>query len=61
MRRFEGVRNIDCDFDHSIDGNRAFLNQLFHRSAIQELHGDEGTAAFFGDLINSADVRMVQR
>ena len=61
MRRFEGVRDVDGDFDHSIDGKRAFLNQLFQRPAIQELHGDEGTAAFFGDLINGADVGMIQR
>ena len=60
MRRFEGVRDVDRDFDHAIDGKRAFLNQLFQRFAIQELHGDEGAAAFFGDLMNGADVGMVQ-
>jgi hypothetical protein len=31
------------------------MHQQFQRFAIQELHGDEGTAAFFGDLIDGAD------
>ncbi len=59
--RFECVRYIDGDFDDSLDGKRVFLNQVFQRFTIHELHGDERTPAFLGDLINRADIRMVER
>jgi hypothetical protein len=34
MRRFEGVRDVNRDLNHAIDGKRAFVNQLFQRFAI---------------------------
>ena len=36
-------------------------DQVLQRHAIQELHGDEHAAVFFADVINGADVGMVQR
>jgi hypothetical protein len=61
VRGVQRVDNVDCDFDHPIDGKRVFLHQVLQRFTLQELHGDERTAAFFGDFINCADVGMVQR
>ena len=61
VRCFESLGDVYRDFEHAIDRKRAFLKQLFQRFAIQELHRDEGTATFFGDLVDGANVGMVQR
>ena len=60
VRRFQGVRDLDRDFYHAIDRKQAPLNQVFQRLALQELHGDERSAAFFGDFIDRGDFGMVQ-
>ena len=61
MRRFQSFRQVDSDFDHSFDGKRALLNQVLQCFAIYEFHGDERAATLFGDLINRADITVVQR
>ena len=59
MRRFQRVGDVDSDGGHPIDGKRTLLNQLLQRFAVEELHGDEGSTTFFGDLINGAYIGMV--
>jgi hypothetical protein len=36
------------------------FEQVLQRSTVQILHGDERFSVFFSDVINRADVRMVQ-
>jgi len=61
VRRIQCIGNINGQFNQPIDGKRALLDQVLQGFAIHELHGDEGATALFGDLINRADVGMVQR
>ena len=61
VRRFECVRHLDGDFNHPVDGKGVSLNQVLQCFAVHELHGDERTPAFLGDLIDRADIGMVQR
>ena len=37
------------------------MNQVLERLALQQLHGDEGPAVRFVDLMNRADVGVIQR
>jgi hypothetical protein len=61
MRSFKRVGDVDGNGDHSIARQRTRLDQLLQRFPVEELHCDEGAAAFFSDLMNGADIGMIQR
>ena len=44
-----------------IDLQRPAGNAMLQRHAVQKLHGDEGLAVLLADVVNGADVGMIQR
>ena len=59
MRRFESVDYLDGKVEYPFKGKGTLLNQVLQRFAFQQFHGDEQSAALFGDLVNCADVGMI--
>ncbi len=51
---FNGQRKQYFGFD------RFAINAMFQRDAIQKFHGDEGLGVLLADVINGADVGMIQ-
>ena len=41
--------------------HRAAADQMLERRAVEELHDDEGASVFFADVVDGADVGMIQR
>ncbi len=56
----ERVRNIDGQRENQLGFHRSASNTVLQRQSIQELHGDERLLATLADVVNRADVRMVE-
>src|SRR5437868_6948314 len=56
----ERVRNIDRERHQQIEVERTVADQVFESLPLEILHGDEGAAVLFPNVINRADVRMIQ-
>ena len=61
MGGFECVGDVDGDGDNSICIERMGGDQVFQRCAIQKFHRDELLSVMLADLVNRADIGMVQR
>ena len=57
----ERVGNFDAERDEHFKCDRVMRDELFERGALQELHRDEGLAVFFANVVNRADIRMIER
>ena len=47
--------------EESFEFERAAGDDVLERRAIEKFHGDEGAAVVFADVVDGADVGMVQR
>ena len=61
VRRLQRVGNLDGQRQQSFHLQRTSPDPLPQRHAIQKLHGDEGSSFVLADLVNRADVGMIQR
>ncbi len=61
MGSVERIGDFDAERDKHFKGDRAMRDQLFERGALQELHRDEGLAVFFADVVDGADVGVIER
>jgi hypothetical protein len=61
VRGIEGVRELAAGIQDLFERKRAVLNAPAQRLALEELHRDEVPAFVDADVIDRADVRMVQR
>ena len=61
MRRLQAVRNLDAHRKHQLQAGRPALDQLVQRLARHVLHHDESLIAVFAHLIDSANIRMLDR
>ncbi len=59
MRCVQPVRHLDRQIQQLLQFYGLTSDQMFQRSAIQELHGDECVLVHFPNVINRADIRMV--
>src|ERR1700693_6512740 len=57
----ERVCNFYGEVEEGFCFNRAAADALFQRHAVQEFHGDERVPGVFADVINRADVGMIER
>ena len=57
----ERVGNVDADFEEAIDFERRAGDDVLERRAFHEFHDDEGAAVVFLNVVDRADVGMVQR
>ncbi len=61
MRRIEGFGYINADREQLLHLQRPIVDQMFQRLAFQILHDDVGLVAFLADVVNGADVRVIER
>jgi hypothetical protein len=59
VNRGERRQHVDGNRQCLIDTERTAPEHLIERLAFEQLHGDEKRAAVFADLVDLADVRMV--
>src|SRR5437879_11436220 len=61
VRGGETVRDLNSNIEQLIDSHALTVNALFQAHAFQQLHDDKGLSIVLADLVNGADVRVVQR
>jgi len=57
----EGVGDFNSERKQRVHGQRAAGDATLQSFAFQIFHGDEGHAVLFADVVDGADVGMVQR
>ena len=57
----ERICNLAGDFQQTVQFHRMPADEVVQRRPVQILHDDEGFAALLTDVINGADVWMVER
>ena len=60
MSCVQGIGNFDSDIQDLFRGERAAPNPVLERLPLHQLHHDEGPILMFADVVNRADVGMVQ-
>ena len=60
VRRFERVRDLDGQLHQHIHLEGTLADALLKRLPLQQLHGDEIPAVGLSDLVDRADVRVIQ-
>ena len=61
VRLVERVRDLGCDLRRLIQRQRAFLEASGERLPIQAWHDQKMRAVGFADVVDAADVRMLER
>ena len=61
MRRVERVANLKRVVDHLIDAERPVIDSMIERVPFEQLHRDEWRALELVDLVDRADIRMIER
>ena len=61
VRRVQAIGDLDRQGKQSLCFNRLTRDHMLQRHALQEFHGDERSATLLADVVNRADVRMIQR
>jgi hypothetical protein len=60
VRGIQGVGTFRRHTKELIKFHRTSGNDVFQRSAVEKLHGDKRAAVVFTDVMNRADVRMIE-
>jgi len=60
VRGIERVRNLDAQRQHCFSFQRPPCNSILQSHAIQKLHHDERLISVLADLVNCADIGMIQ-
>src|SRR5580700_6931088 len=58
--RVEGIGNLDAQGQDGLQVHGTAADQVLERGAVEELHDEEGAALFFADVVDGADVGMIQ-
>src|SRR6202021_3052856 len=61
VRRVQTFGNLHRNIQDGFDLDRPAADAVLQRLPVQKLHGDEGLAGFFADVMNGAGVGVVQR
>ena len=61
MRGIERVGNFDGEPEQRVEFHRTPRDQVLQGHALEILHGDKGLAVFLANVVDGADVGMVQR
>jgi len=56
----ERIRDLDTEIQELLQRERLAVNVMAQGIAVDELHGDERLAVLLANVINSADVRVVE-
>src|SRR6202162_4031069 len=60
MRGIEGIGNLDGERENQLYFHRSACDAVLQGRALKKLHNDERSAVLFADVVNCADVGMVQ-
>ena len=60
MGGIERVGDLRAEIEQRLEFHRLAVDPLLQRLAFQQLHGDEVASAVLPDLVDSADIRVVQ-
>ena len=60
VRGVESIRDLDGDLEQLFQLDRTALDAMLQRHAVQKLHGDEGPAFVFANVMNRTDIGMIQ-
>ena len=60
VRRIESVRDLDPQFEQLFSLQRTALDHVFQGRALQIFHGDESFPVLLADVVDGADIGMVQ-
>ena len=60
MSGVEGFGDFNAERQQCFNVQRPSGNAIFQRGAFQKFHGDKGLALFLANVVNGADVGMVQ-
>ncbi len=61
MRRLERVRYLGAEPRDLVDGHRLAVGQVLERLAVHQLHDQEVATLLLCELVDRADVRVIQR
>ena len=61
MSGVERVGDFDADFEKAIEFERAAGDDVLECRAVEKFHGDEGAAVIFTDVVDGADIRVIER
>jgi hypothetical protein len=61
VRRVQCVRDFNSQVQHLLQRQRLAGNALLERLAVEKLHRNERLAVFLADIVNRADVWVVER
>jgi hypothetical protein len=61
VRAVEGVGDLDAETEHVVDRERPALNAIRERLALDQLHDEVEIVPLAPDVVDDADVRMVER
>src|SRR5689334_8556081 len=61
MSRVEGIGNLDAQIEHRFDLHQLATDYVPECLPFQQFHGDEGSPIGLVNLVDRADVRVVQR
>jgi hypothetical protein len=56
----ESVGDLNADIEKLIEIDGTIADQMLERLAVEEFHGDEGAAFGFADVVDGADVGVVE-
>ena len=58
--RLERIGDLNREFQHLFERQRPTRNAVLQRFAVEKFHGNEMLAVLLADVMNCADVRMIQ-
>ena len=61
MRCIEGIGDLDREGKQDVEIQRTASNRVLQGLAFEELHRDEGAAVLLADVVDGADVRVIER
>ena len=62
VRGIERIRDFDAECQHCVQWQTAMIDEsVLQRGAFEALHDDKGAAILLADIVNGANVRVVQR
>src|SRR5438876_4344705 len=61
VRSVESIGDLNSKWEHRLQFHWTVADHVLERCAIQEFHGDERLSILLTDVVNGANVRMIQR
>jgi hypothetical protein len=56
----ESFGDLDGDAEEAIEFDRLSVDEVLESTAVKELHGDESAAVFFANVVDGADIGVVE-